>query len=285
MSQKEFFDDIRKNVFGGMMTAAQVAGVTRIIEYRDTQYRGVTNNQLAYILATCFHETARKCTPCTEYGSAAYLRSKKYFPYVGRGLVQLTWQKNYERYGISNPADALAWPVALHVCFDGMVTGKFTGKKLSDYISGAHVDYIGARRIINGTDRASLIAGYAGSFQKALVLWQPSPTPAAAAKSIKVKEKSFFDQIGEFFGVGQEEAPAAKGAPMPPPMPAPLTGMAGYTLSAVVAAVGALQLIPWDEVIRHPDVGMTMVITAVGTAVARAVLPTWLQWFVLKSAT
>ena len=80
MSQKEFFDDIRRTVFGGSMTAAQVAGVTKIIEYRDTQYRGVTNNQLAYILATAFHETARRCAPCTEYGSAAYLKSKKYFP-------------------------------------------------------------------------------------------------------------------------------------------------------------------------------------------------------------
>jgi len=285
MSQKEFFDEIRRTVFGGSMTAAQVAGVTRIIEYRDTQYRGVTNNQLAYILATAFHETARKCAPCTEYGSAAYLRSKKYFPYVGRGLVQLTWKNNYERYGISNPADALTWPVALHVCFDGMVTGKFTGKKLSDYISGSHVDYIGARRIINGADRASLIAGYAGSFQKALVLWQPSATPTRNAQPIKVAPKGFFDQIGEFFGVGQEEAPAAKGVPMPPPMPAPLTGMSGYTLAAIVAAVGALQTIPWEDAIRNPSLGYSMVLSAVGIAVARAILPTWLQFLILRGNT
>jgi hypothetical protein len=197
-------------------------------------------------------------------------------------LVQLTWKANYERYGISNPADALTWPIALHVCFDGMVTGKFTGKKLSDYISGSSVDYIGARRIINGTDRASLVAGYAASFQHALKLWQP--TVASVAPRTAVKEKSIFDTIGGFFGVGNEEAPAAAGVPMPPPVPAALTGMSGYTLAAVTAAVGALQLIPWDEVIRHPDTGMSMVISAVGIAVARAVLPTWMQWFVLKSA-
>jgi hypothetical protein len=93
MSQKEFFDEIRRTVFGGALTAAQVAGVTRIIEYRDTQYRGVTNNQLAYILATVFHETARKCCPCNEYGSAAYLRNKKYFPYFGRGLCPVNLEK------------------------------------------------------------------------------------------------------------------------------------------------------------------------------------------------
>jgi alpha-D-ribose 1-methylphosphonate 5-triphosphate synthase subunit PhnG len=67
-------------------------------------------------------------------------------------------------------------------------------------------------------------------------------------------------------------------------MPAPLTGMGGYTLAAITAAVGALQIIPWDDVIRHPETGYVMVATAVGTAVARAVLPGWLQWFVLKGA-
>lgn len=282
MSQKEFFDDIRRTVFGGSMTAAQVAGVTKIIEYRDTQYRGVTNNQLAYILATAFHETARRCAPCTEYGSAAYLKSKKYFPYVGRGLVQLTWKANYERYGITNPSDALTWPIALHVCFDGMVTGKFTGKKLSDYISGSSVDYIGARRIINGTDRASLIAGYAASFQHALKLWQP--TAASVAPRSVVKEKSFFDTIGDFFGLGGEEEAATNAASMPPPTPAVLTGEKGYILAALTAAVGALQLVPWQDVVAHPDTGMSLVITAVGTAVARAVLPKWIQFFVLRGA-
>jgi hypothetical protein len=43
----------------------------------------------------------------------------------------------------------------------GMRNGSFTGKKLSDYISGTTADYVNARRIINGTDRAELIAGYA----------------------------------------------------------------------------------------------------------------------------
>lgn len=280
MSQKEFFDEVRKTVFGGAMTAQQVMGVTKIIEYRDSNYRGVTNDQLAYVLATAYHETARKCCPITEYGSAAYLRSKKYFPYIGRGLVQITWKTNYERYGISNPADALTWPIALHVCFDGMVTGKFTGKKLSDYISGSHVDYIGARRIINGTDRASLVAGYAKSFQSALKLWQPSARPVARQQ----KEKGFFESIGDFFGLGGEEEAATNAAPMPPPVPAVLTGEKGYILAAVTAAVGALQLVPWQDVVAHPETGMNLVITAVGTAVARAVLPKWIQFFVLRGA-
>jgi hypothetical protein len=279
----EFFNAIRP-LFGGRMLPGQVEGVKRIINYRDTSYRGITNNQLAYILATAFHETARKMAPVKEMGGPVYLNKKPYGEkYCGRGICQITWKANYDKYNINPPEDALTWPVALHVTFDGMTTGKFTGRKLSDYISGSHVDYIGARRIINGTDRASLVAGYAQTFQSALKLWTPVTNTTRTAQPIKVAPKSIFDQIGEFFGVGGEERPAAKGAPMPPPMPAPLTGMSGYTLAAITAAIGALQLIPWDEVIRHPDVGMSMVVSAVGIAVARAVLPSWLQWLVLRN--
>jgi hypothetical protein len=279
----EFFNAVRP-LFSGRMTQAQVDGIKRIINYRDTSYRGVTNAQLAYILATCFHETARRMTPIKEMGSAAYLNSKPYKEkYCGRGLCQITWQKNYEKYNINPPEDALTWPVALHVTFDGMVRGQFTGKKLSDYISGSHVDYIGARRIINGVDRASLIAGYAQTFQAALKFWVPVTNTTRTAQPIKVAPKSILDQIGDLFGIGGEERPAAPGVPMPPPMPAPLTGTAGYTLAAVVAAVGALQTIPWEDVVRNPSVGYPMIISAVGIAVARAVLPSWAQWLVLRN--
>lgn len=280
MSQKEFFDEIRRTIFGGSMTQQQVMGVTKIIEYRDSNYRGVTNDQLAYILATAFHETARKCCPIVEYGSQAYLKGKRYYPYIGRGLVQITWAANYKKYGIENPEDALTWPTALHVCFDGMVRGRFTGKKLSDYISGTHVDFIGARRIINGTDRASLIAGYARSFQHALRLWQPAAKPVVRT----AQNKTIFDQIGDLLGLNGEERPATDAAPMPPPVPAALTGDKGFIVAAITAAIGALELVPWTDVVAHPDTGYSLVFTAVFTAVARAVLPKWLQFFVLRGA-
>jgi len=48
-----------------------------------------------------------------------------------------------------------------------MKDGIFTGKKLSDYISSAGVDYE-ARRIINGSDKQQLIAGYARKFESIL---------------------------------------------------------------------------------------------------------------------
>ena len=276
-----FFAAIRP-MFGGRMTAEQVSGVEKIITYRDTSYRGVTNDQLAYILATVFHETARKCIPITEMGSQAYLRSKKYYPWIGRGLIQCTWEVNYKRYNCTKPEDALQWDMALKMAFDGMVCGRFTGKKLSQYISGGSCDFIGARRIINGTDRASLIAGYAKQFQSALLLWNPKPVVAVA----KAREnKSVFDSIGGFFDniFGAEERPASPDAPMPKPLPAPLTGTAGYTVSAIVAVIGALQLLDWNLIVSNPSVGYHLIVVAVVGAVGRSILPSWL-WFVIPYA-
>jgi hypothetical protein len=50
----------------------------------------------------------------------------------------------------------------------GMRLGSFTGKKLADYIHGGKADYVNARRIINGLDRAQTIAQYATRFERIL---------------------------------------------------------------------------------------------------------------------
>lgn len=165
MNMQYFFDRIRRSVFGGKLTKSQVDGINKIIAYRDANWPKMSDQELAYLLATVTHETAFTMQPITEYGSQAYLKSKKYWPWIGRGLIQITWKTNYAKYGITNPDDALKWPVALKVAFDGMIFGRFTGAKLSDFIKpGKTPDYVGARKIINGTDRAKLIAGYANSF-------------------------------------------------------------------------------------------------------------------------
>ena len=168
MKKDVFFEEVRRTLFGGKLTSGQVEGMEKIIDYRDAKYPKVTDDQLAYILATVKWETAHTMQPIKEGGGEKYLRSKKYYPWYGRGLVQLTWDYNYKKYGITNPDDALEWPGALHVCFDGMTKGKFTGKKLSDYIGNGNASYVGARRIINGTDQAAKIAGIARAFQAAL---------------------------------------------------------------------------------------------------------------------
>ena len=67
-----------------------------------------------------------------------------------------------------NPALALDPKTAADILFRGMRDGWFTGKKLDDYIHGGTINYQAARQIVNGSDRATLIAGYAEAFQTAL---------------------------------------------------------------------------------------------------------------------
>ena len=140
----------------------------------------------AYALATTWHETARTMQPILERGGEAYFR-RMYDPlgerphvakrlgntqpgdgarYAGRGYVQITGRTNYQRYGIADsPEDALKPDVALRILRDGMEHGRFTGKALKDYLPG---DYVNARRIINGVDRAAEIAKHAETFEAAL---------------------------------------------------------------------------------------------------------------------
>ncbi len=116
---------------------------------------------LAYMLATAYHETAHTLQPVTEYGSNTYLHSKPYWPFIGRGYVQLTWKANYEKYGIADhPEKALEPELAAHIMIAGMVNGIFTGRKLSQYFNDHTDDPINARRIVNSLDRAEKIADY-----------------------------------------------------------------------------------------------------------------------------
>jgi len=129
---------------------------------------GLLRNQAAYVLATAFHETAHTMKPVREYGGEKYLKSKAYYPYVGMGYVQLTWKANYEKAGkalgvdfVKNPKLLLVAKHAAPILVTGMKEGWFTGKKLADYITLSKSDFTGARKIINGTDKAKLISDIA----------------------------------------------------------------------------------------------------------------------------
>ncbi len=170
MNKAYFFKRVRESLFSGRLSSTQIDGMTRIIDYRDSHWPNMPDGELAYVLATTKWETAHTMQPIKERGSREYLRSKKYWPWIGYGLVQLTWKANYEKFGVTDrPEKALEWPTALDITFRGMIYGMFTGKKLADYIKpGQEPDYIGARRIINGTDKARQIALIAEGFREAL---------------------------------------------------------------------------------------------------------------------
>lgn len=164
----DFFNNFKIKFNMKSLTQNQVDGIEAIFHEWELS-ENTDMRWLAYALATTWHETARTMWPITEYGSQKYLRSKKYWPYIGRGFVQLTWKYNYEKYGIADePELALDLTFASHVLIHGMVNGIFTGKKLSNYFSETKNDPIGARKIINGTDKAELIAGYYHKFLDAL---------------------------------------------------------------------------------------------------------------------
>lgn len=167
-----FFDNVRSSLFNGSLTQKQVDGMNYMLDVFENEYNWPDIRWLAYAFATTYHETAYTMQPIKEYGSQSYLQSKPYYPYYGRGYVQLTWESNYSKMGTkigvnllgSNMDKALEPTIASEVLYSGMKDGDFTGKKLSDYFSSSVNDPVNARRIINGTDKAQTIAGYHEKF-------------------------------------------------------------------------------------------------------------------------
>lgn len=140
---------------------------------------------LAYGLATAWHES--RLEPVEEIGKGRGRRYGVPGPHggqvaFGRGLVQLTHPENYARADdecklegalVADYGLALRPDIAVAILVRGMEEGWFTGKKLGDYLPderGTLAQFTDARRIINGTDRDDLIAGYAMKFQVALVM-------------------------------------------------------------------------------------------------------------------
>lgn len=203
MNRTVFFNFVRKAPFGGTISQNQVDGLTFLLDYKEHSYPDLSNEELAYVLATVFHETASTMQPIKELGSTAYLKAKKYYPYYGRGYVQITWDYNYEKFGIKdNPDQALIPETAAFILFDGMVNAKFTKYKLSDFFGAGKADPEGARKIVNGTDKAKLIAGYYKNFLDSLTAATESTLPiteqqikvtAEDAKPLPTVGKTFQD--------------------------------------------------------------------------------------------
>lgn len=142
----------------------------------------------AYVLATVEHETAGTYEPVreafylgggTDAGGAAeiYRRRLSYYPFYGRGFVQLTWRENYRRMGEKlglpledEPDMAMEPHASAKILVTGMRLGMFTGRKLREFVNEAGVkDYVGARVVVNGHDRAEHIADLAKAWEARLL--------------------------------------------------------------------------------------------------------------------
>jgi len=195
INRQFFFDRARIGLFDGALKASQVAGLSGILDVWEASFAKSDDRWLAYMLATAHHETDRTMQPIHEYGGAAYF--KKMYDiegnrptlaakmgnttpgdgvlYCGRGFVQLTWKTNYKAMSavtgvdlVKFPDRAMEIPVATRVMFHGMINGTFTGKRLAGYFNKTTEDWINARKIINGLDKANLIAGYGKGYYAAI---------------------------------------------------------------------------------------------------------------------
>ena len=186
------FDILRTTLFG-KLTSTQVQGIERLV-LKATQC-SYDYPEAAYLLATVYHETDKQMQPIMEYGNQKYF--SKYdtgalakrlgntpeadgdgHKYRGRGDIQITGYDNYLRFGkllgvdlVGNPDLALDKDISADIACLGMQRGLFTGvgfhkgRKVYKYDVAS---YTKARSIINGTDKASTIAGYALIFERAL---------------------------------------------------------------------------------------------------------------------
>ena len=184
-----YFDSVRDSLFSGALEQVHVDGQSVILAVWDYQAGGTPMSDLrwlAYMLATTYHETAQRMWQVTEYGSQSYLQGKEYYPYVGRGFVQLTWEVNYdkaskalalidERDLVEHPEMALDSLIATRILFRGMAEGWFTERKLGEYFNTEQDDPLNARQIINGNDQDTLIASYHDKFLVALTAAAVTP--------------------------------------------------------------------------------------------------------------
>jgi putative chitinase len=187
MDRSKFFASIRETLFHPL-SPSQVDGINVILDAWDKWAPKSDKRFIAYSLATAYWETGRKMQPIEEIGHGhgrayGHPAGPWHAVYYGRGDVQLTWLQNYEHADVKlhalgvlkatenlakTPSLALRPDVAAAITIIGMLQGWFTGKRLAQYFTTVKSDWTGARRIINGQDKAYIIGGYGLTFFHAL---------------------------------------------------------------------------------------------------------------------
>ena len=221
----------------GTLHQSQVDGIEFLLTAIEGDDRWESVPQVSYFFATVQHETAARYQPIKEFrakeGSSGRANQDRYWltGYYGRGYVQITWKKNYEKFGIADePEKALEPETAYEIATKGMLEGLFTGHKLSEFIKDEKRDYHNARRVINGLDKAREIADHAQNFEAILT--------AAANDSAELEVKA--PEVKAPQVTAQEPVPpAALQAPKPTVTPVSAPGTSIVTkIAAAASAAG-----------------------------------------------
>lgn len=216
MNRAKFYAALRKRssgVFGTRLSETQVAFLEALLE----QGSELSNVELACVMGNVYHEchmvpkresmsySARRMTEVwpsrfrTIASAQPYARNprklanKVYGGRMGNHLPddgwrfrggpgpQLTGRANYEKFGLEEMTEAqLVDPeINARIALEGMTQGKFTGKKLSDYLRDGRYDFKGARATVNADVRrvGAEVAGNCRAFLLALQESGRKPSP------------------------------------------------------------------------------------------------------------
>lgn len=198
MDHKVFFNNVKPLFGGSFKQSQVEGIEYILGEWEARYFERTPPTQFSNVFSTAWHETNATMQPIREIGNLSYFtrlydirgsnptrarRMGNIHPgdgakFCGRGLVQLTWFANYWKATLKLRAmgviratdDFTKFPelvmrpdIATVIMFEGMEGGWFTGVSLDDTIDAIvdgdeHADFVKARRVINGSDRAEKIA-------------------------------------------------------------------------------------------------------------------------------
>jgi len=187
MNHKKFFDVLRQELPDAVKKDSQIKGIELLL--KESEKFDLNIQKKSYTFGTVYWETAKTFEPVEEafWLSENWRKTHlRYYPWHGRGYVQLTWEANYKKMeellGVpltKDPTLAMVPEIAAAILFVGMIEGTFTGKSYDSYIDDIDdpddeeiKEYINARRIINGVDKAKQIAQIALKFERAFLAAQ-----------------------------------------------------------------------------------------------------------------